>query len=367
MIFRIAFFLAAVMMLILFSKPGHADYFERVAGLGCDTAKNKFVIRFGLSYNDDPIEVADFAELNNQLIPNWSSLKIQNGGECKLANGQRVFVSVYNGQPFPYGMDGGDPDAFFTLKMNNRDIYYYKNFYAGYGSRSYIIHAIIYDAAGLRECTHSRDEKTSQETPIICVDVSKRLEGNHLMADEKEAKAKDEKREELKKNLSVWCRQYEAEKAYHKIVSLAEKIYTDVEGYQRAKIDINNDGKKDEIYRIGGYSKDCIGCGGHYFDGSYLVAFTESRKKIKNFLNFIKKRQDIEEETLNIKRLDKWKAYFISVGLSGSSIRYVYNVPFVENGRTYIYSFETNIDSTPSAAISYMTPDNKIEILCKFP
>lgn len=380
------FFTCAILAIIAISSvtvSAYADTFKRVGILKCDSEGTRFIVRFGVLYNDDALDKAELADMPDNLSQEWASIPFQENQTCRLANGQKISLSVKNKQAFAHGMGGGDPDATFTLEINDKNIYRHKTFYHGYGARKYSINAVSYKDYQLKECSayNAAIEKclaqgkrrgwcvfnTDKNQTIECGDVSKRLAGDALSNEERKELEKETKKTFLRDSLPPICNEIHTP-APSNGNDKYEYIGRILDAHLSAlSIDINNDGHVDKVFRIGGSSGDCISCGGNYFDGSYLVAFIDSQEKVPDFLSHMKEKgYEIGKEP-NIKHLPEWGAYFISLGLADSSARYVYNVPFAFKGENYIYSFETNTEKTPSSSISKIMKDNRVETMCKFP
>jgi hypothetical protein len=264
-------------------------------------------------------------------------------------------------------------------------------FWAGYRVQQMAMGAVWYRDGRLLECpdptsTVDRNGDTIAAPRSKCVDASNRLQGNGLTDEEKNEVSKDKVRDELDAALTPTCRTLrdgvEAALRKHDIPTYKYFGYHDL-GDTRSgalselDIDINNDGVNDRVFRLGGNIDDCIVCGGQFFYGSYLYAFTGSKDGVNAFLDYIRANNDkAKDGEPMIAALEQWGGVLITLGQAGgsrryiqdhSSARYVFTMPFVADGTTYIYSFEGNTDKIPAAIISKMHPDNTIETLCKFP
>ena len=143
----------AIIAISLVTVSAYADTFKRVGILKCDSEGNKFIVRFGVLYNDDALDKAELADMPDSLSQEWTSIPLQENQSCQLVDGQKISLSVKNKQAFAYGMGGGDPDATFTLKINDKNIYYQETFYNGYGAGKYSINAVSYKNHRLKECS----------------------------------------------------------------------------------------------------------------------------------------------------------------------------------------------------------------------
>lgn len=359
-----------------------ADTFQRVGALMCDARNNKFIVRFGLLFNDDSLDKAELADMPDNLLPGWRAATLQTNSSCQLADGRKISLSVRHGQSFPYGQGGGNPDAGFTLKIDGKDIYYNETFFAGYALGEYTINAVIYQNRQLTECSgYSSTIETcrAEEKPysqcllnrapqeITCSDATNRLDGNALSSQERTERERTKKRHSLAKNISPFCKELRAQP--HITYKDYEYIGKTPGGHLSViDIDINNDGKIDRVFRNGASSQDCMGCGYNYFDGSFLIAFTAGHEKAADFIAAAKENDlGLDSNHAGVRHIADWGAYFISLGAADASVRYVYNIPLVFKGEAYIYSFAINKNHIPSANISKITKDNQATTICAFP
>lgn len=170
----------------------------------------------------------------------------------------------------------------------------------------------------------------------------------------------------MEQGLSAFCKEIKPFIAKDAPYSKAEKIPS---GFlSNLKTDINNDGKIDNIYRIGGGSYDCgEGCGNHYFDGSYLIAFVNAQEKIPLFLETMRQKEFNVDVEPSIKEIKEWDALFISQSLSGNSARYIYNTPLAYKGKNYISTFEVSEKAIPRRSVNELTRDNQLIARCEYP
>lgn len=341
-------FILVTIFLLVNMPSASADTFQRIGALKCDTDRNTFIIRFGLLWNDDAAEKAELSQAPPTIISHWSTLAQKPQQSCQLSNGKQVSLSIKVGQSFAHGMGGANPDASFTLTVGQETVYFENVFFQGYSIGKYAVSSVFYKEGALSECSVDN-----------CIDVSNRLAGDALSAAEVSAQEKASQKKNLKESLSPFCEEIrtnlppDSNDSYEHIGRIPSGHLYAVD------MDINNDGKTDKVFRIAGSS--------HYFDGSYLIVFTGEQEKITDFLHVFKKDgYEIGVEP-NIKFLPEWGAYFISMGLSGSSARYVHNVPFAYKDKNYIYTTEHNKEKIPSTSISLITPNNQSRTVCEYP
>jgi hypothetical protein len=379
--------LAILAVLMVLVVPVRADQsIGPFPGLNCDPADSSVLLRFGsmksetLDYKS--LELPEATDVEAQRL---AALPLNEHMKCRLANGQKIEVNYSRGQSFAYGRGGADPDAFFTLKIDGNPVYFEQIFYSGYGKEKFELTAIYYDGKQMRECTATKPENRpsySEMWPMPaladCSFRNERLLGNGLSAEEQNALGKAKEREKLKHNLSEFCKEFSSEKTLRAIIQGAEEQRQDViptgkhrDGGPRSvthmTIDLNNDGKNDTVLRIADSSGDCISCGTRPFDGSFLISFPINSEKIDDFLaTEYANLADIipENDGKPAYFLPKWDAHTVSIHVG--SPRYSYNVPFIKNGITYIYSFETNTKNVPNAQIVKLNSDYSIEKKCAF-
>lgn len=368
-------FIATFLIASTWGQCSYADYVRHVAVLACNESTNKFMIRFGNVWNEDPLEKTGFAELEEGFANFWSAMNIAENRECILSNKHKVKITYKHGQAKPYGVGGGNPSAAFSLTVDDSYAYYKRMFFAGKLVRYFAINMVLYDNGTLQECIFSRNQHDPQNPLYECADVTYRLDGNHLSPKEQREMEADNLRTELQGSLSDMCLELRPSQNPPR-----NRIKHPVEGeyigrlstgvhLSEMDIDINNDGNTDKVFRIGASSGDCVGCGYNYFDGSYLVIFTDSFEHIPEFLELVNTAQ-IELDSSRNKSdptIESFKGKIISLGLARSSRRYVYNVPFHYNDQIFIYSYETITNKIPSAVISKLLPDNSVEVMCKYP
>lgn len=337
----------------IYPSLAHADYWARIAVLACNEQNNQFAVRFGVISNENPIDKIKLEPTSKAIEDAWKHMSIKLNGTCALLNKQKILISNKSAQSFPYGMGGADPDVFFSLKINDKYIFYNRIFYEGYSIEKYDLQAIMYDGKNLIEDVSSR---LVSEYPLS------KEENKEYLSDQV---AKDHKKQ-LEDNLSNFCKEIKPiltkEAKYSEPESIPDGFLSNLE------MDINNDGKIDKIYRIGGGNSDCgVGCGTHSFDGSFLIIFSKGLEKIQNFLQTIHRGEYAVDDKQSIKEIPEWNALFVSQSLSGNSSSYIYNTPITYNGKNYISTFEVSEKAVPRRSVGELTKDNKLITLCKYP
>lgn len=353
MVLRFIVTLISFGIFFIHGTAARADEFHRQAILACSTDSNEFVIRFGFLWNDDPIESAEFTKVAPLIETRWNKFPhaaiTEGKSKCTLPDGKHIHLSDGTGQAYAYGAGGANPSAYFTLMIDNKPIYYKKIYFQGYGSELFNISGILYSEG------HILEDVTSLRF----------ADQNNLPNEEKEELRHDERRQYYRDHLSDFCKKMLTEKI--------EPEYSEVERVPNGflsfmDIDLNNDGKVDKVYRIGGSSVDCVSCGSHYFDGSFLFAFTNGTNKLNAFLRDIKKKEYEAPEKLyaNTKQIEEWDALYISKKFLLKSPRYVYNYPVSYQGKNYIYSFSVSENAVPRRTISELIANNTLFPICAY-
>ena len=356
---------AQLVLFLTFVLPpfaAQADDSYREAYLRCDTAHNRFAVRFGLRSNDDPAESAQLAA--TALAPDQQLLDQPPAKEnaCTLADGTKLKVAFAEDQAFGYGQGGGDPDVTFTLSFNDVPLYFQRTFYAGYGRSTYDLSAVSYDGQTLLACPGTTTELTSEPTPppAACRDESNRLqalskpflESFAIFSDEEKTRLIDDlQRRQLSARLSPFCQELETVEK-----SLVAFSNEDGSALASADIDINNDGKPDHVVLVAGED--------HYFDGSFLVVYPGdgTREPDDNTL--------VEMDPENVRQefaSHHWPAILLSLN-ENVSPRYSRNEVFAYEGKNYILSSTANRAMIPARLISILSAESSVpKTLCEYP
>lgn len=364
-------FLALLVAVCGFSQGVRAEEPRQLAFLECNVKANSFTVVLLNSGNEgDMIEDA----INKfEAAHHEEGLKRMPNSSCVLANKHRIEISTKQGAAFPYGRGGADPDLFFTLRVDNKAVFYNYIFYKGYGSdEGQIVTTVNYVNGTLKACGSAFNG---------CADVSNRLNGNALTDEEKAERSKDNYARSLNRNLSPFCKGIRhnleilsfdghAERTRFPIVFLAydKAVYIAGKNVSKGIIDLNNDGHEDIVYRVGGFSGDCAGCGNHFFDGSFLILSSETAAEKEGIQALLANKEFKPDDTISgpVSPIPGLQSLMISGGHAGSSPRYVYNLPFKQGNKTYIYSFESNYAKVPTGSVNLLTPDNKLETICLY-
>ena len=364
-------FLALLLAVCGFSQGARAEESRQLAFLECNVKANSFTVVLLNSGNEgDMIEDA----INKfEAAHHEEGLKRMPDSSCVLANNHHIEISTKQGALFPYGRGGADPDLFFTLRVDNRAVFYNYIFYKGYGNdEGQIVTTVNYANGALKACGSAFNG---------CADVSNRLNGNALTDEEKAERSKDNYARSLNRNLSPFCKgirhnlEVRASSGHAKrsafpiaFFDFDKAIYVGENNVSKGALDLNNDGHQDLVYRVGSPFGDCVSCGNHYFDGSFLILSNETAAEKEGIQALLANKEFKPDDTISgpVSPIPGLQSLMISGGHAGSSPRYVYNLPFKQGNKTYIYSFESNYTNVPSASVNLLTPDNKLETICLY-
>ena len=112
-------FLVALVLLAAHGSAARADTTVLHADLICDQKRSVAIVRFALSYNDDP---PHYAELPATVDGRLSSLPGTDRTDCRLSHGPDIRIRSGEKQAFAHGAGGADPPAFFSLWINHRKV-----------------------------------------------------------------------------------------------------------------------------------------------------------------------------------------------------------------------------------------------------
>ena len=350
---------AWLLFLLLLPSPARADEPHREAYLTCDPGHDRFVIRFGLRYNEAPAETADLAPTS---LPDAQQLQGQpfaGEGSCTLANGTKVELGFAEAQAFGHGQGGGDPNATFTLSFDGTALYFRRTFYSGYGSSTYDLSAVAYESQTLLACPGPA-AGSEPPTPAPCRDESSRLqalsepfpERFDIYSDEEKTQLIDDlRRRQLTARLSPFCQELERVEKF--FVSFAPDESSPLES---AQLDINNDGKADRVVRVADDN--------HYFDGSFLVVYPGGETGEPGEDTLI----DIDpEDVRTVFASSKWPAVLISLN-ENVSPRYSRNEVFAYEGKNYVLSSTAKTSMIPAKVVSILSAKTSMpKTLCEYP
>jgi hypothetical protein len=367
----------------------YADEWWKRGALTCDESDNLAMVRLSAGYNDDPIPQMQLPSVYSKYAK-LNSLSVKE--MCTLKDGRRLSLSYETGQAFAYGMGRGDPPAYFTFRVDDKNVYYKKIFYGGYGSFSIDPLVLVLDGSKLISCKGPENSWLSSVedfkiSPDNCKNVSDRLSGN-LKGEEFSAFTRDQEihayevlnrdpeicayfRDQRNIKEATWGNRDKNFEFFDK-----KTLSKDVEFglISKTKMDVDNDGKKETVYRIHGYAG--------YFDGSYFLYF-DDKKDEDGFLECISSvkcpeglsgrylRQNVEYITDNVSTL--WpSAHAISARSLEPSIAGEYRVtytwiyPVHFNGKTYFYFDPINNETMPTAIIATLQSPGKLQEVCTY-
>lgn len=372
-----------------------ADDFYKNAALTCDEKNNIAMVRFNAGYKKIPPS----AKLSTDLASKYGYLNerpIQKS--CKFKDGRHIILADGMGQSLPYGWCGGDASAYFSLKIDNKYIFYKKGWNWGRCVYSYDPLLLILDNKKLISCKSNKDSKIFDlENYLIqdddCEDISVRLTSDLPEAEESPFLV-DQKVDEYKeiskdKGICSYFSQIENLKPFfgnRGFVDLAKRTYpvtreiTNIGSLSKASSDINGDGKNENIYKLENRVR--------VFDGSFLFYFLDSEddksfiqcalegkcsEKIEadfksdnpgsqRILNFLMD-ANIEWPSFNI--INAGKSNDFSNTSADTLFSYTYLISYKDV--SYVYSELSDAQGkAPASVIMQIKPDNRVETLCTF-
>lgn len=361
-----------------------ADWVSKRAAMTCDSAKNIAVIRFDKIWNSEDKSLVAGPTLTGELKDKYGEMKAPYSDKCKFSDGRILELKDRTAQAYAYGMGGGDPDALFALLVDGKPIYYWDVWYAGYSKGMLNRVMVILDNEKLISCNLSESEskKEIKEAKIKtedCMDETPRLIAGPS-EDEKKKYDRDVKIKNYKlinKDPKICSYFLDGKKVADSTWRARDDIFKMVEKdspfglLSVAKIDLNNDGIQETVYRVHGYAG--------YFDGSYFVHFTDDEDE-KSFSQCAfsgvcpiqsSELGDVEYITEHVSEL--WpSARIVSAYTLETSIkeeyrtRYTWIYPVSMDGQSYLYFSPGNKDTFPSSVVGKISSDNKYESLCTF-
>ena len=126
--------------LLMISSVARADVEKTHVDVVCDAHANVALVRFAVSYNDDPVE---YPSLPRELDRGLSGDRGSDRSDCNLRDGTTIRVRGGREQAFGYGAGGADPPAFFSLWVDRRRVLSRETWLPGYEPSDH--HAPTYD------------------------------------------------------------------------------------------------------------------------------------------------------------------------------------------------------------------------------
>lgn len=105
--------------LLLFPYAAHADQAWENADVVCSQNSEIAVIRFGMSWNDDPPQ---YVKLPATLDAGLSTAPASKQQKCRLPSGRAVRVRYWSAEAQAHGVGGGDPESFYDLWVGSRKV-----------------------------------------------------------------------------------------------------------------------------------------------------------------------------------------------------------------------------------------------------
>lgn len=113
-------YLAAVLLAGIFlSSPARADQASTNADVVCSRSAEIAIVRFGMSWNDDPPQ---YAKLPASIDGGLSAAKPSKSARCRLPSRRQVKVRMWDAEAQSRGFGGGDPESFFDIWVGSRKV-----------------------------------------------------------------------------------------------------------------------------------------------------------------------------------------------------------------------------------------------------
>ena len=152
----------ALTIWLMVSTVAQADVEITHVDVVCDAQANLALVRFAISFNDDPVR---YPSLPQELDRGLSGSSGSDRNDCTLKNGVRIRVRGGREQAFAYGFGGANPPAFFSLWIGRRRVFSRQTWLPGYESS--FDHSPTYDGM-LIEPGHLTICKSSEDRPQEC-------------------------------------------------------------------------------------------------------------------------------------------------------------------------------------------------------
>jgi hypothetical protein len=358
-------------MLLTISSVAQADLETAHVDVVCDTKANLALVRFAISYDDDPVE---YPRLPRELDRGLSGSSGSDRTDCTLANGMTVRVRGGREQAFGYGLGGGNPPAFFSLWIDRRRVFSRQTWLPGYAAS--FDHLPTYDGV-LIEPGRLTICETGEESPQECKSQSldlKQLPIDRVEYGQSGSKPPAGSFVSIAKGAAnqQFCRRY--------LSQLAPDVDNDLRGQGSAPDpdwsptdaaaavgDSDGDPQSGVVELSPGTTRRLMTWGGqgHYFDGDVIVLapIAMTARDIAAIYRF----RDIEN----------WPKVAAPAGVtlvSGGqpqlypqvSPRYVHLVPQRIDGALYILAYPTNVDVHPTAALVKPVAGGGFFTICAF-
>lgn len=374
----------AFAILSLASGKAKADWVSKMPALTCDPVKNIAMIRFDVIENSNDAALVKGPILTEEYQSKYGYLatyKEPVSGECDFADGRKLVLSGEEGQAYPSGMDGGDVDAFFTLMIDGKPIYYGEKWYAGYSVATVLRSMVILDGERLFSCKGPKGHKEGRIDKYViknsdCVDETARLSAP-LSGEELIAYNVDHDIEYIKKSVDDEICKDTGKREFisidwEKIATFAQNgIMYDPDTVSKGSVDINNDGTAENLFLLEGFSRT--------FSANYFVFFDrmESEKSFEACMKEKKCPSDFDHPkdirySFNIKTAHKYwpDIHPVSALLLKEIKPYenAYNHTSVKlfraKNRVYLYFQPENPKIQPYRAVGRMSPHGEMETVC---
>ncbi|MGX5842762.1 hypothetical protein ACWGTI_18760 [Mesorhizobium sp. ArgA1] len=169
--------LAALLLFIsilICPDTAQADEVTPHAELVCKRGSSIALVRFTLTWNDDPVV---YRQLPAEVDEGLSATPTLSRSDCTIANGWTIRIRDGQGQAFAHGQGGANPPAFFSLWIAKRKVLSRKEWKPGYalGDNPRMVGVVIRPDR-LSYCYAPHNYTESAIGPVTCHDEPLQLE-----------------------------------------------------------------------------------------------------------------------------------------------------------------------------------------------
>lgn len=155
---------AALVVALFIGSSAQADQAWENSDVVCSARSDVAVVRFGMSWNDDPPR---YAKLPVSVDGGLSTAPPSKHQTCSLPSGRVVKVRMYGPEPQANGFGGGSPQSYFDLWVGSRKVRSKQQ----WKPRAFVtepwISAVILKGDRLIVCSRP-DTDDDEDAPITC-------------------------------------------------------------------------------------------------------------------------------------------------------------------------------------------------------
>jgi hypothetical protein len=149
---------AVFLIFVLSERPAHADQAWENADVVCSSRAEVALVRFGMSWNDDPPQ---YAKLPRDIDAGLSAAPPSKHQSCQLPSGRTVRVRIGGPPPQAHGVGGGSPQSYFDLWVGKRRVQTKQQWkpHAAFEGQEPWVSAVVVKGRSLLTCTRPGDEE----------------------------------------------------------------------------------------------------------------------------------------------------------------------------------------------------------------